>query len=191
MDGAASSRRGFFGQLLKRGAEAAGDAVGRAVGASLPRRVRPPGAVDEAAFLARCTACGDCVEACPPRAIFTLHPDTEVGAGTPVMVPDERPCQLCEGFPCAAACSTGALELPALDQVRFGTAAVDPSRCFTFRGPECGACAGLCPSGIDALRMRMNRPVLNAEACIGCGLCIDACPTVPKAIVFAAPASAG
>jgi ferredoxin len=57
-------------------------------------------------------------------------------------------------------------------------------RCITFRGPECGACAGLCPDpGSDqALVMRRFRPEFAAESCQGCGRCVSACPMVPAAL---------
>ncbi|MCA9772736.1 MAG: 4Fe-4S binding protein, partial [Myxococcales bacterium] len=50
--------------------------------------------------------------------------------------------------------------------------------------PECGACAGLCPTETPALRLTRGRPVVDDDACVGCGLCIEACPTSPKALIF-------
>lgn len=56
------SRRGLFRGLLGAGKQAqlqvAQETVQRAVG-------RPPQAVAESLFLALCTACGECVGACP------------------------------------------------------------------------------------------------------------------------------
>ncbi len=49
--------------------------------APLPVRtdwLRPPGAVDEALFLERCTQCGDCAKVCPYGSI-SFHPQN----GTP------------------------------------------------------------------------------------------------------------
>lgn len=147
-----------------------------------PRR-RPPGAIAEAEFLARCTKCNDCSAACPEGAIFVLSEHVGRGAGTPVLVPDERPCLMCVGFPCAAACETGALRVPETSVVRLGAARVRRDLCLPYRGPECGACAGLCPDGAEsALRLRLGRPEIEEAACIGCGRCIEACPTAPKAI---------
>ena len=79
---------------------------------ALPIRRRPPGALPEETFLARCTACGDCIKACPHNAIHVLAEWVKPGTGTPVMVPDSRACHMCEGFPCAAACGEGALAQP-------------------------------------------------------------------------------
>jgi ferredoxin len=57
-------------------------------------------------------------------------------------------------------------------------------RCITFRGPECGACAGLCPEtdSDQALVMRRFRPEFTAISCQGCGRCVSACPMVPAAL---------
>jgi ferredoxin-type protein NapG len=147
----------------------------------LPIRRRPPGALPEETFLARCTACGDCIKACPHNAIHVLAEWVKPGTGTPVMVPDSRACHMCEGFPCAAACGEGALAQPQGPWF-LGTVSIDIFKCLPFRGPECGACAGLCPSGADALRLRRGRPEIDPERCVGCGLCIEACPVKPSAI---------
>jgi MinD superfamily P-loop ATPase len=55
-------------------------------------------------------------------------------------------------------------------------------RCITFRGPECGACAGLCPDGAQALVLRRSRPEFTAVSCQGCGRCVSACPMIPAAL---------
>lgn len=66
-------------------------------------------------------------------------------------------------------------------------------RCVTFRGPECGACADLCPDGAKAIAMRRTRPHFTVESCSGCGLCVEACPVIPSALEVLPhePASAG
>jgi len=123
-----------------------------------------------------------CVEACPQRAIHTLTEGAGLGAGTPVMVPDSRACTMCEGFPCVKACDDGVL-LPFEGSAwPLGTVVVDPTRCLPFLGPECGACRGMCPGDVDALKIVRNRPVIDEERCVGCGLCIEACPTRPAAL---------
>lgn len=184
-DVADPARRRWLRGLLPRGAEAVGRAVGCAVDARLPKRRRPPGAVPEALFLAGCTQCMQCVEACPHNAIHTLKDSVGLGAGTPVMVPEARACHMCDGFPCAAACPEKVLEVPSAPVWRLGTARIDPQRCLPFRGPECGACAGWCPEGAPALTLRLGKPRIDPAICVGCGLCIPACPTRPGAIDIA------
>lgn len=149
----------------------------------LPKRVRPPGAVAEADFLARCTACMECVTACPTNAIHTLAEHVQPGPGTPVMVLDARPCAMCEGFPCVAACPEQALLMPPTPAVRLALVDIDATRCLPYRGPECGACVGLCPAGAEGgLVLMRGRPVVDREICVGCGLCIAACVVSPAAI---------
>ena len=61
---------------------------------------RPPGAVEEPAFLAGCTRCGDCVKVCPPQAIV-LAPDIHgSAAGTPMIDSMTAPCVMCDDPPC-------------------------------------------------------------------------------------------
>ena len=98
------------------------------------------------------------------------------------MAPDKRACHLCEGFPCVAACETGALEMPPTPLWKLGTVRLVRERCLPFMGPECGACAGLCPPAAPALRLALTRPQIDQDTCVGCGRCIEACPTLPKAI---------
>ncbi len=150
-----------------------------------PPRRRPPGAVVEEKFLELCTGCTDCRQACPEAAIHSLAEWVVPGAGTPLMVPEDRPCLMCDGFPCVSACTTGALVMPETSVVRLGTVVLDPSICLPFMGPECGACARLCPEGASgALTMRLARPTIHADLCVGCGRCIEACPTSPKALTM-------
>lgn len=140
--------------------------------------------MDEASFLQRCTRCGDCVRACPHASVHVYNPGTGPLEGTPVMLPERRACHMCDGFPCAAACETSALVPPETPVWPLGTVQVDPARCIAFLGPECGACRDLCPPAAPALRMRRERPDIDANLCVGCGRCIEACPTRPAALGF-------
>lgn len=175
-------RRGLLRAFLRAPAEAAAAVVEDKLSRRLPPERRPPGAQPESTFLALCTRCGDCATACPYGAVFIYGDDAGPSTGTPVMAPDERPCVMCTGFPCAAACEPKALIVPRETVWNLGLVKVREDLCFTFRGPECGACGGLCPDGAKALTFRRNRPSIDPEVCVGCGRCIDACPTLPKAL---------
>ena len=149
------------------------DAVREPVAA--PPRVdwlRPPGAVAEAVFLERCTSCGDCVKACPPAAIVT-----DIANGSPVIFPSDIACELCEDFPCIAACATDAL-LPVEDMfaVRMGVAAVSHRVCTAGQG--CHACVSRCPTDALSTDFEALRLVVSSQRCVGCGLCEQVCKTV-------------
>lgn len=179
------TRRALFRRFVPEAVEHVGRDLRDAAGVEPPLRRRPPGAVDERTFLERCTRCGDCIDACPHAAVFKLADSVPFGGGTPVMAPDRRPCHLCDGFPCAAACEQGALVPPDGTLWKLGSVRIDESRCLPFMGPECGACAGLCPPDAPALTLRLGRPSVEEETCVGCGRCIEACPTSPPAIEIA------
>ncbi len=134
--------------------------------------LRPPGAVEEALFLERCTKCGDCVKACDPGAIV-CHP----ADGSPVLYADQSPCLLCEDLPCVSACAEEALEpVGHVRDIRMGSAVVTHRLCTAGQG--CHACVSKCP--VDALAMDFGdmRLVVASERCVGCGICEHVCKTV-------------
>ena len=185
----AFSRRGFLGEAFKFLArEAAGLLADRVA----PRRhFRPPGALPEPAFLAACTRCGYCVEACPVDAIVTAPTTAGLAAGTPIIEPLTQPCVVCEGMFCATVCPTGALVMPAdlWAHERMGSLALDAERCIAFQGIPCGVCARVCPVGPEALDLDdQGRPVIK-DGCVGCGVCVRACVTSPSSLLLTIPES--
>jgi ferredoxin-type protein NapG len=134
--------------------------------------LRPPGAVEELLFLERCTACSDCVKACPPGAIL-IHPND----GTPIVFADQSPCLLCEDVPCIAACGVEALlPVEGINQVRMGIAAVSHRLCTAGQG--CHACVSRCPTGALAMDFESLCLSVANEICVGCGMCEMVCKTV-------------
>lgn len=134
--------------------------------------LRPPGAVEEALFLERCTKCGDCVKACDPGAIV-CHPSD----GSPVLYADQSPCLLCEDVPCVAACAAEALEpVGHVRDIRMGSAVVTQRLCTAGQG--CHACVSKCPTDALAMDFGDMRLVLASERCVGCGICEHVCKTV-------------
>lgn len=175
-------RRAFFSQGLSRALREIVGAVEQKVVQA--QYVRPPGALPEAAFLAACTRCGACADVCPVHAITKLPPAAGLAAGTPTLDVAVTACLMCEGMPCAVACPTPALEVPAWGwrDVQMAQVVIDASRCIAFRDVECGICARVCPVGEDALRIdERGRPVIGA-ACTGCGQCLNACVTTPTSL---------
>ncbi|MCX5724960.1 MAG: 4Fe-4S binding protein [Nitrospirae bacterium] len=134
--------------------------------------LRPPGAVDEAQFLERCTKCSDCATACPHGSI-TFHQQD----GTPVIFADQMPCYVCDDVPCIAACATEALSpVEGPGQIRMGVAIV--SHRFCTAGQGCHACASKCPTDALSMDFGAQRLSVRTERCVGCGLCEQVCRTV-------------
>lgn len=181
--GGGGDRRSFFRETVGRLAE---EVVRRAERRVIQERfVRPPGAIDEVAFLAACTRCGDCIDVCPPHAIIRVPPNGGLSAGTPMIDASLQPCTVCPDMPCAAACPTGALLVPdALWRgYRMGRLELEPERCIAFQGVQCGVCARACPIGETAIALDdAGRPVIRAEGCVGCGVCVQACVTLPSSL---------
>lgn len=149
--------------------------------------IRPPYAIAEIEFLLACTRCKACIEACPHEVIFPLSSrlGTEV-LGTPALSLANKACMLCEDYPCVSACEPKALsqgeEETALPML--ATISINAETCLPFQGPECGVCAGVCPVP-GAIRLELERPVVDTKVCVGCGQCRQACITEPKSISIA------
>ena len=165
--------------------------VAKEVGRQAERRVisqrymRPPGALEEVAFIAACTRCGDCITVCPVAAIIKVPTSGGLAAGTPRLDPKLQPCIVCDDLPCAVACPTAALTVPesGWSGFRFATLELDSGRCIAFDGTECGVCAEACPVGEAALRLDEDGcPVIHVEGCVGCGVCVRACVTSPSSL---------
>ncbi len=122
--------------------------------------------------------------------------------GTPYFIPTEVPCYMCEDIPCVPVCPSGALdqllvsddkgELD-INRASMGLAVVHKESCIAFWGIQCDACYRACPLLGDAITIEMHRnertgkhtfmlPIVNDNACTGCGLCEQACVTEKPAI---------
>ena len=94
---------------------------------------------------------------------------------------DERLCWGCKT--CEVACKQEHRTSPGVKLIRVdeeGPHLVDGKLKFEYRVSRCRhcdepPCAAVCP--VDALTKRDEGVViLDAEVCIGCGACVDACP---------------
>lgn len=150
--------------------------------------IRPPGAIDEAEFVKRCIRCHKCGENCTNSCIRFVGPEGPPEArGTPYIVPREKACIMC--MKCNNNCPSGALQPidphhPALwEEVEMGVAAIDFHICASYQQYICGICVRACPLEGEALVAGMwERPILNPDKCVGCGLCEQACVHLPQAI---------
>lgn len=147
----------------------------------LPGEVRPPGALPEDQFLARCIQCGRCGASCPYQSIRSAGFRSGLAVGTPIVRPRDVPCYIC--MICPGVCPTGALVPLAKEAVDMGEAIVDEASCFAFQGILCRACVDACPFQGTAIRQDLKlRPIVDPKACVGCGLCVKVCPAEPEAI---------
>ncbi len=180
------------------------DKIEDAVTKVSPKQLRPPGALDEFAFLTACTRCDKCIEACPQDSLVKAGPSAGLGLHAPVLEPRRMACFLCTDLPCVTACPDGALlwpkrkledgtELDGPPAVKIGTAKVKEKLCLTFAGDEreavpCTVCVDRCPYPGEAIRMvkaegELDHPEVIADRCTGCGLCTFGCPAPEAAIV--------
>jgi ferredoxin-type protein NapG len=175
-----------------------------------PTVLRPPGAIGEENFLAKCTKCGLCAEACPYQALRIARAGDERPIGTPYFTMRENPCRMCRDIPCTVACPTGALDrslvsshtegaVQALDinRARIGIAVIDRETCIAYWGIQCDACYRVCPLIDRAITVERTvnertgkhailAPVVHSDHCTGCGMCERACVT-KKASIFVLP----
>jgi polyferredoxin len=160
------TRRGFVAAALTGLAVGPLTRVSAARTGWSPALIRPPGAVAEEEFLARCLKCCECVRVCPTNV---LQPATFEHGWEALWTPalnnriGTSGCQL-NCVACGQACPTGAIRPLNLDEkggqgdfastgpVRVGLASVDRGRCLPWA---------------------MDRP---------CIVCQENCPVTPKAI---------
>jgi len=181
-------RRTLLQSLIAGTAAALAPGMARPAAGPLGLRfLRPPGALPEAAFRARCIHCGQCGEVCPNRCIQYFGLENGLASqDTPYILPREKACILC--MKCGAVCPTGALQaIPheagaILAGVRMGRARVDEGLCLSFQGKTCGVCYRACPLQDVAIRVGMLEQPHVSPACVGCGLCERSCIQMPQAI---------
>ncbi len=158
-----------------------------------PRLVRPPGAQPESGMLALCSRCGQCMKVCPTNVIQPAVAQAGLGGFfTPRMDYQSGQCEWsCNE--CGKVCPTGAilpLALPEKHKTVIGRAYIDQNRCIPWAdGLTCLVCQELCPVAPKAIaidpavvttpkgaKVRLGRPRVIAERCIGCGVCEHVCP---------------
>ena len=184
-------RRNFL-RVLAAGATGAAAAVVPGAGRAARNRprlryLRPPGALEEKDFLARCINCGQCGEICPNRTIKYFSFENGLDSiDTPYIIPREKGCILC--MKCGDVCPTGAIKPIArkletiLDEVKMGHARVDESLCLSYQGKSCGVCYRACPLPDIAITVGYMEQPHVTDKCVGCGLCERSCIQMPQAI---------
>lgn len=152
------------------------------------KRIRPPGALPPGDFEKACIGCYRCAEVCPPRCI-EFSSALSLDAATPYLDLKARACTLC--MKCTQACPTDAL-LPIaaepkaiFEKVRMGRPVLDRKKCLPWTATgSCSLCFQVCPYPDQAVELVgiQAGPLFHPEACVGCGLCEEACPDLARAI---------
>jgi ferredoxin-type protein NapG len=156
-------------------------------------RLRPPGALDEAKFLAACIKCGQCVQVCPVEAIRLADVSDGFGTGVPYIDARAQACDFsCDALSCILACPTGALShhVNAKEEVEVGLARLArPDACRARKGESFhGATRGARFSG----RLRYEEvdrwspiPVRDHPYDVEiCDLCVRECPIGETALTL-------
>uniref|UniRef100_B8DIZ1 4Fe-4S ferredoxin iron-sulfur binding domain protein n=1 Tax=Nitratidesulfovibrio vulgaris (strain DSM 19637 / Miyazaki F) TaxID=883 RepID=B8DIZ1_NITV9 len=150
--------------------------------------LRPPGALPEPDFLARCVRCGLCAAACPTN---TLQPawlaSGALGMFSPVVTPARGFCDpACHA--CARACPTTAIRRLADERTfaKIGTAEVLRDHCLAWaKKKRCLVCDEVCPYDAIALKPEpgytVGVPHVDPARCAGCGFCEKHCPETVQA----------
>ena len=170
--------------------------------------IRPPGSLEEDAFLDRCIRCNECVKICASTGAC-LHPaflESGVhGIWTPISVPREGYCEF-NCTLCGQVCPTGAiqkLDLETKQTLKIGTAYFDKSRCIPwYKNEDCLVCEEHCPLPDKAIKFDIREvrktdgttsvvkfPYVDEDLCIGCGICSNKCPVDGKPGIFVTNAS--
>jgi polyferredoxin len=122
--------------------------------------IRPPGSVEERAFLERCIRCAECMKVCPNNALHPAFFEAGVeGIWTPILIARigycEHSCVLC-----GQVCPTGAIQKITekeklgigVPPVKIGTAFYDLGRCLPWSmQTPCIVCEEFCPTSPKAI----------------------------------------
>jgi MauM/NapG family ferredoxin protein len=163
--------------------------------------IRPPGALAEPKFLAKCVKCGQCMRACPTGGLQPVLTEAgPEGIYTPMLVPKVGYCEYYCSL-CTQVCPTGAIKkqtIEAKNKLKIGTAWVNKSRCIPYvLGKPCIVCEEHCPVSPKAIKLVevetkladgtvavQKAPVIDIELCTGCGICENKCPVMDDPAIF-------
>ncbi|OQX18367.1 MAG: hypothetical protein BWK76_07655 [Desulfobulbaceae bacterium A2] len=166
-----------------------------------PTLVRPPGALAEKDFLARCVRCGECMKVCIGNALHATGFEAGLeGLFTPRLLGRVGYCEY-NCTLCGQVCPTGAIRTLTRAEKHdtvIGRAHFDKNRCLPYAaGTPCIVCEEHCPTPDKAIKFRealvvnsrgeqvsLMQPYVVETLCIGCGICENRCPLSGAAAVL-------
>jgi MauM/NapG family ferredoxin protein len=159
------------------------------------RLIRPPGALPEPEFQARCVRCGECMKGCLTNTLQPVWFEAGLsGLWSPKITARLAGCeQNCNV--CGHLCPTGAIRPLSLDEKTFakvGTARVIKSRCIAYeQDRQCLICDEICPYNAISSQFVAGHPVtvpvIDENRCNGCGYCENKCPVVGESAIVVEP----
>ena len=138
--------------------------------------LRPPWTSEERLHR-DCTACGDCISACPEEILLAGDgglPEVDFAAGS---------CTFC--MTCAKACAEGIFDLSAPEPWPYKANIAD--HCLAHRRVTCQSCGDSCDAraiGFPLEAGRVPAPKIDPELCTGCGACVAVCPVEAVQIAY-------
>jgi MauM/NapG family ferredoxin protein len=159
------------------------------------RLIRPPGALPEMDFQARCVRCGECIKACLTNTLQPVWFEAGLsGLWTPKVTARLAGCE--QGCAvCGQVCPTGAIRPLSLEEkvfAKIGTARIEKSRCIAWeQDKKCLICDEICPYNAIASQFVADQPVtvpvIDENKCNGCGYCEDKCPVIGESAIIVEP----
>lgn len=140
--------------------------------APLPESVhpRPPWARDNKEFLALCTRCHHCIDACPQRVLQASDESDDLLKGLPILSLDYGSCDFCNL--CVDSCPEGALSQKL--GVRHQAVAKVNDHCQLVYGQHCSLCVENCE--VQAISISAEKRIqVDSDLCTGCGECALGC----------------
>lgn len=147
-------RRGFFRRL-----------------AGVKSLIRPPGAIGDEEFFAKCDGCGACVTSCP-QEIVMIGDDGQASVRF-----SANGCVFCGR--CADVCDRGAIVSTKNYSQHWPWQARITQNCLEAKGVMCRGCEASCEH--ESIRFRpalggKSTVSIQSDICTGCGFCVSSCP---------------